>query len=79
MAKSGSETIILERHEFIGEIVPGSGTESMVVAAFKMAGEYLSEHDDQTGVNIEFKYYGRTFNASLLPDESLSSVRKDDY
>ena len=60
--------IVIERREFIGEVIEGNGSENMITAAFKIAGEYISDHDDASGVEVAFDYAGRTFKATLLPD-----------
>ena len=70
-----SDVIIVERREIVATIEPGSGTQSMITAAYHAIGEYLSEHDDMTGVDISFLAFGRTFRASLDADAAVPKPR----
>lgn len=58
--------IVIERREIVGEVIASpTGSEPMVVAAFRQAGEYLnglaSQHDDPC--TVQFEYEGVKFFA----------------
>lgn len=62
-----SNRIVIERRELIGEVIEGSGNQSMITAAFQIVGDYLSEHDDPGGIELTFEAFGRTYKAGMLP------------
>lgn len=67
------ERIVIERREYVGEIVPNAfGEDRMVVAAFKMAGQYIDEiasKSDSGPIRLQFEYGGRTFIAAVDPED----------
>jgi len=65
---TSNNRIVIERREFIGEVIEGNGSDNMITAAFRIAGEYIADHDDASGVEVGFEYAGRTFIAALRPE-----------
>jgi hypothetical protein len=62
------QPIVIERRTIVGTIEPDPrGTVSMLTAAFHLAGEYLSDHDDEEGISLDFTSFGRTFHAVSDP------------
>lgn len=66
-----NDPIIIERRIHIATVEPSpNGEHSMLGAAFLEIGNYMSGNDDDQGYDIEFKWGGRTFAASLLPSDA---------
>ena len=71
-----TDDIIIERRIHIATIHQSpSGTESAIALAFQEVGKYMADNDEPQGFDIEFSAYGRTFGASLAPDEAWIANR----
>jgi hypothetical protein len=64
----GDAPIVLTVRKEIGSIHPGLGSDPMVVAAFKLAGQYLNEQaqaDSEEFMEVEFDHRGIRFVAAF--------------
>ena len=62
------DSITIERHETIAVIYEGNGPETMIEAAFKVCGEYLSNNVNGQPMAIQFKAHEMLFNITVEPE-----------
>lgn len=65
---NAQQEIVLERREEVGRISLGNGPGSAITEAFRMAGEYMSEHlrdGSDNNITIEFSLHGMNFIARV--------------